>query len=297
LKSILTEPLNTLERLNDCESSGRVITATTKEILGQALSVIEAWQSMRATDGIIPDAWRVFCHKKSSQRQHYSPRWTFPILYFRMPVAEHFVGAIGLDIGARVLRSIPPISRLRLAIPPDLELEDLKECFVPHYTYYKDIGCMMEAIDITASAEDEPIKHGDARMLFYPAESFDFVTAPMLLGPQNVCATPIEVALCVSEFSRVLRPGGFFYLADPTVEPSVVYAAQQAGFDCYYSKGRCFGLPVGTIFRRRGSSHSTDRFQPLFEQIEKSLLVLSDKGEETVWSADLLWDKQSPSVQ
>lgn len=297
MKSIHTEPLNTLERLNNWESSGRVVTATTKEVLCHALSVVEAWQSMRATSDIIPDTWRVICRKKSSQRQHYSPRWTFPVLYFRMPVAEHFVGASGLDVGARILRSIPPVSRMRLAIPPDLEPGDLKECFVPHYIYYEDIGCTMEAIDISASAEDEPIKHGDARMLFYPTESFDFATAPMLLGPQNVCATPIEVALCVSEFSRVLRPGGFFYLADPTVEPSVVYAAQQAGFDCYYYKGRCFGLPVGTIFRRRGSSKTTYRFRPLFEQIENSLLMLSDQGEETIWSADLLWNKQSPSVQ
>lgn len=214
-----------------------------------------------------------------------------------MPAAKHFVGAIGLDVGARVLRSIPPVSTLRLAIPPNFNPEDFKECFVPHYLYYEDIGCVMEAIDLNAGAGDEPIKYGDARMLFYPAESFDFVTTPMLLGPQNVCATPIEVALCISEFSRVLRPGGFFYLADPTIEPSVVYMAQQAGFDCYYSRGKCWGLPVGTIFKRRGSSNTTNRFRPLFEQIENSLLTLSDEGDETIWLADLLWNKQSPFVR
>ncbi|MGH9429766.1 MAG: class I SAM-dependent methyltransferase, partial [Terriglobia bacterium] len=290
------ETLSTAERLNKLESPGRVVTDATKEILCHSLSVVEAWQSTHATSNCFPETWRTICRKKSSRRQHYSPRWTFPILYFRMPIAEHFVGATGLDVGARVSRSIPPVSSLRVAVPPDFESEDLKQCFVPHYIYYVDIGCRMEAIDMTASAEDGPIKYGDARMLLYPAESFDFVTAPMLLGPQNVCATPIEIALCVSEFRRVLRPGGFLYLADPMVEPSVIYAAQHSGFDCYYSKGRCCGLPVGTMFRRRGSSNTTDRFEPLFEHLKNSSLMLSDRGEETVWSGDLLWDQQPPSV-
>ena len=49
----------------------------------------------------------------------------------------------------------------------------------------------MEAIDITIGTKESPIEHGDARMLSYSCES-DFITAPMLLGPQNVCATPIE---------------------------------------------------------------------------------------------------------
>ena len=119
----------------------------------------------------------------------------------------------------------------------------------------------------------------------------------MLIGPHNVCATPMEVALCIAEFGRILRPGGFFYLADPTIEPSVIYAAQRLGFDCYYSKGLCCGLPIGTIFKRSGSCVTTDKFRPLFDYLESALLMLSDQGQETIWFADLLWDQPPPSVQ
>ena len=214
-----------------------------------------------------------------------------------MPIGKYFAGATGLDVGARVPCLISSRSKLRLAVPPDREPDDFKESFVPHYRYYADIGCTMEAIDLVAGTEDKLIKHGDARMLPYPSESFDFITVPMLLGPNNVCATPIEIILCMLEFRRVLRPGGFLYLADPIIEPSVVYTGQQAGFKCYYSKGQCYGLPVGTVFRRTGSYNSTDRFEDIFEHFNDTSLKLSDYGEETIWSADLLWDREIPSTQ
>lgn len=297
MELILTKPLCGVETLNDLGASGRAITNVTKEVLRYSLRVAQRWQSARLSSGVAPEAWCAICRRKSRKRRHYSPRWTFPILYFRRPVAEYFAGAIGLDVGARISRPTPLASRLKLAAPPDREPEDLNECFVPHYLYYADIGCSMEAIDITLDTRDDRVRHADARMLPCSGESFDFITAPMLLGPSNVCATPIEVTLCVSEFARVLRPGGFFYLADPTIEPSVVYAAQCAGFDCYYSQGKSSGLPVGTVFRRTGVCDTTDRFRPLYRQLESFYLTLSDDADETIWSADLLWDQHLPWVQ
>lgn len=204
----------------------------------------------------MPKAWIAIC---SRRKQQYPPRWTFPILYFRMPIARQFGGATGLDVGARVSPSIR--SALKLLVPPGHEPDNFTECFVPHHLYYTDVGCSMEAIDIIVSSKDTLIKYGDARMLAHASESFDFITVPMLLGSHNVCATPIEIALCVRSSpvfwdlaASFTSPTQVLSLVSymPRSSPATIAISLKAGLRVYLS-AQCLGesasvnRPIGLI--------------------------------------------------
>ena len=171
-------------------------------------------------------------------------------------MSSELSGTTGLDVGANV-RVPGPHPALR--VPAGRCAADLAETYVPHYLYYSEIGCVMHAIALHPVVRQ--VMRGDARLLLFADSTFHFVTAPMLLGSSNVCATPLEIAFCLSEFDHVLHPGGFVYLADPYIYPAVVYCAQLIGFTAYASKGLPRnGLPVGVS----SSTGSKREHSPIF---------------------------------
>ena len=257
-----------------------------------AVAVVAECQVERSETQEITAPWSAALAIKSPRRLHYLPRWTFRILYFRPPAAEYLFGACGLDVGANVkpFGSFQP----RLLVPPAFRVDDFTECHVPHHVYYSEIGCQMQAIDLQPAQQQ--IEHGDARLLRHADASLDFITAPMLLGPSNVCATPLEIAFCLSEFNRVLRPGGLVYFADPSLEPSVIFTAQCSGFSAFGSKGLKGGVPLGTILRKHGRHKATAKFQPIFEDLSDVMLHFSDAQDQAILFSDLVNDQAQPLI-
>ena len=164
------------------------------------------------------------------------------------------------------------------------------ETGIPHYLYYEAAGCSMEAIDLLPPPENARILQGDARLLKFADSSFDFLTCATILGPPHVCGSAGEIAFTVGEFTRVLRPGGFVYLADASIQPTVIYAAQCFGLDSCYSKG-AGGLPIGT-FLWKCSAGGRSWPQGLFDMLTQITLVGS--GDLVVRNANLLWDEGEP---
>lgn len=276
------------------DASGRVapLRADLRMLLERAVALASDCQCDRAGNGQLSDTWIATLAIRGSRHHQYAPRWTFPILYFRPPFAKCLHGARGLDVGANVRRF--GSSHGKLAAPPNRQPADFVECHVPHYLYYSEIGCDMDAIDLQPAQTQ--IERGDARCLDHAGASLDFITAPMLLGPSNVCATPFEIALCLSEFHRVLRPGGFVYFADPALEPSVIYTAQCLDFYAFGSKGLSHGIPLGSVIRKHGCHTTTTQFDPIFEQLQDSTLHFTSAGDEAIFSSDLLTDQRQPSI-
>lgn len=218
------------------------------------------------------------------------------MFYFRRPIAASLAEMHGLDIGARTSRLADEHKGLLSVVPVGRVADDLRERFVPHFRYYEELGCRMRAIDLVAYGTRSGIDEGDARLLPYTDGSFDFITAPMLLGPSHVCASPLEIAFCLGEFRRVLRPGGFVFLADAGVQPSVLFAAQLFGFAALCSKGDVDGLPVGTLLRRAGW-HPAPGLSAIFTLQALLELCVSPQGNEVVVSANLLWDPDIPRIR
>jgi SAM-dependent methyltransferase len=234
--------------------------------------------------------WSSLCGTRSSQSQHYAPRWTFSCFYFREPAASLFGGKQGLDVGARVSKK-----NTDALLHPNAH--NLVETAVPHFRYYSALGCQMKAIDLLAPDPDyEEIQFGDARLLSFPSESFDFVTIPMILGPTNVSPTYLELALCLCELARVVRGGGFIYVADAGFQPSLAFAAQHLGLQSYVTKGGSRGLPVGIILRKRGSSDVT-RFDELFNLIDVPPLTFHPWKSQRVRNCNLLHDEAAPVIE
>lgn len=265
-----------------------------KALLREAIEVAEREQMARQQQGRESETWRRVCGRRSSHPYHYAERWTFPVFYFREPLVALIQGTDGLDVGARVP---DPGSRDRsLPCPPGgkRNSSELRETYVPHFAYYKAIGCRMHAIDLFRDESQPEVEVGDARLLPYEPESFDFITAPMLLGPSNPCASPLEIVLCLSEFKRVLRPGGLTYLADAGVQPSVIYAAQCLGFRIGCLKGKAPGQPIGTLLVKPG----VHQWAGLLDQTlcNADLPVFSDEEDEILHSANLFWDAGATRV-
>jgi hypothetical protein len=272
-----------------------LLSASDKVLIQRALQTVNRCQSIRRKCHRLARIWDRACLSRSESRHHYSPRWTFPFFYFREPVVEILARARGLDVGARVRRHQPDPPKMIL--PSKWNDTNAIESFVPHFIYYSNVGCEMQAIDLMAVHREEGIEPGDARRLKHLDESLDFITAPILLGPARVLATPLEIAFCLSEFWRVLRPGGFVYLADAEIEPSITYTAQCIGFSCFFSKGTTDGIPVGTVLRRSGRHEGTARFLRIFEPLAKAQLEHSSGiADELVEAADLLWDEGLPTI-
>ncbi|MGD0014305.1 MAG: hypothetical protein ABSD56_07770 [Bryobacteraceae bacterium] len=150
----------------------------------------------------------------------------------------------------------------------------------------------MQAIDInagTSATEIAGLEQGDARLLRNPDHSIDFILVPMLLGPSRACATPIEIAFCLLEFFRTLRPGGFVHLADPQAEPTVLFAAQTVGLDSFCSRRPLHGVPIGILLRIPGHDRRTERFNWIFELLQGNRVVLAEQFiDEVLPEADLL---------
>ncbi len=246
----------------------------------------------RENSGEIAPEWLLLSESRSSHVHHFSPRWTFPVFYFRGDMSVFFSDKEGLDIGARIC-SINNISNRGLGqIATNNPL--LIETLVPHFEYYLTIGCRMKAIDIiTPNPDYKKIELGDARLLFFVTHSFDFITMPMLLGPTNACATYLEIALCLCELKRILRPGGFIYIADAGFQPSVAFAAQCLDFDLFISKGSSDGLPIGTILRKRNSEYQSSLFDEMFAFINIQPLKFHHWYDEVAANCNLFFDKET----
>jgi len=123
------------------------------------------------------------------------------------------------------------------------------QVFRQHHEVYAEYGCQVEAIDIRG--DDIRTQRGDARCLAFGNNSFHLVVCGMLIGRGNPCANPVDIWLCLREFSRVLVAGGVVYLADDIVDMTTVLIANLLGFDVYLLRGWPSPLPVGVAMLLR----------------------------------------------
>lgn len=266
------------------------IPRTVKKLLNEFVSFASNRCYNREITGEIAPEWLLLSESRSSHVHHFAPRWTFPVFYFRSDMSVFFSCKDGLDIGARI-SSINNLSKR--GIEPNSNNPLFIETLVPHFEYYSTIGCRMRAIDIITPVSDyKEIEFGDARLLFFAARSFDFITMPMLLGPTNACATYLEVSLCLCELKRVLRSGGFIYIADAGFQPSIGFAAQCLDFDLFISKGSPVGLPIGTILRKRNSENQSSLFDEMFSSIDIQPLKFHHWHDEVIANCNLFFDKE-----
>ena len=271
------------------------LTQQDKVLLSAAVRLVGKAESLRRRSGMISSDWQRVCRIRSDLPQHRAPRWTFPVFYFRKPIAARLAGMDGLDIGARTPEPTDAPRGLRSIVPVGRAADDLSEWSVPHFRYYEGLGCRMRAIDLVTCETRSGIDQGDARLLQYADASLDFITVPMLLGPPHACASPLEIAFCLGEFRRVLRPGGFAFIADAGVQPSVLFAAQLFHFSTSLSKGHTDGLPVGTLLRRTGR-HTAPGNCHIFSSLGLAELRLARHGPQVVVGANLLWNSEMPRV-
>ena len=249
--------------------------------------------AIRRHTGCIPYGWRTLCALTAAGYFLYTPRSTAPIYYFCAPNSLLFQDLVGLDIGARIRRA----DDLNSALPSDEQLARnplLQPSFLPHWKHYEMLGASMQAIDLIPEPTEPRIQVGDARLLMFADGTFDFITIPMILGPTNPCSTALEIAACIGEMYRVLRKVGFVYVADRVLNPSVCFAAQTAGFEVAYSKGRDPQLPVGTFFLKTSPLEAV----PMLQRLEKLPRIhFAELETETVLHCNLLDDPEPPVVR
>jgi hypothetical protein len=268
------------------------LSAAVKASLRETLEVVKELERQRERYGATPDQWESILTCRSPRKEHYSSRWTFPILYFRDPVLKHFDGLNGLDIGAR---ANPQQKHFRWMpnSPPWVNSENLIETYQPHYKYYSSHGSKMTAIDITPT-DDPGICYGDARYLEEDNNSFDFVTMSMILGTKRCCSSPLEIGICLAELWRVLRVGGFVYIADTDLDPVVIYLASLIGFSSWASRGRCWGMPLGTILAKSREALGGSFSNSILDASSLDPLICNKYSDEMLVNCDVLWDKDKP---
>ena len=250
----------------------------------------ECW--LRESTGNVPPEWSLLCKMRTAVNHHYSPRWTAPIFYFRDNFSKLFQDRVGLDVGARI-GNIETVSKRGLSC---IELKNifLIESLIPHFKHYSNLGSYMRAIDLNAP---DPVYHeieiGDARCLFFASESFDFVTIPMMLGHGNPCATYIEIALSLCELKRVLKPGGFIYIADAGFQPTVGFAAQSLNLEVFISKGSTNGFPVGIMLKKPMVKTQLSVFDEIFKSTDILQVVFNNVCNDIIFNCNLLFDQEN----
>lgn len=284
--SSLLEPLHL--RYEFGKSAWVRLTVQEKSKIRHAVSVVSGERGSHAQSVACQAARRL----RSRLPRHRAPRWTFPFLYFRGQAGSILRGTRGLDVGGRTRK--PDRATHSLMPSESRAASELSERFVPHWLYYRALGVRMYAVDVNARKADAGVLPQDARALAFRSGVFDFITAAMILGASNVCASPLEIALCLSEFRRVLLPGGLVYLADTMVQPEVIYAAQLLEYEVACSKGLTDGLPVGTFLRQRGDE--CGRFDAVFNASTVVMLASSVDAVDEIRFADLFVDPSIPEV-
>ena len=171
------------------------------------------------------------------------PRWTFPFCYFGPRYFNCFVDKSGIDVGCIINKKETDI------VKPSCGrglYDSFNETFVPHFRYYREIGCSMTAIDIQIVDLDvNGCGYGDLRKLEFLIHTVDFITVPMIIGPGNPMNTFLDLMLCLSEMKRVLKPDGLIYISDFTINTSLVLACWISGFHVYYNNIYPSDLPIG----------------------------------------------------
>jgi SAM-dependent methyltransferase len=242
----------------------------------------------------LPEEWNGEFTLKRTSPLTYCPRWTLSMFYIQGNLARCLRDLVGLDVGA--LSGCPPLENISLCTglsKEDYRLEDLKQ---PHFSYYTKQGVHMKAVDIRAPLRDYPeIGYGDVRSLDFKNDTFDFLTIPMVLGTGNPCDTYLEVAMATCEMWRVLKPGGFVYIADSSFSPVISLTAQKIGFTVYCSKGSDRGLPIGTFLHRPPKQGVKDSwFIDSFVSEGLFQITLPSKAAIRVKNCNLLLDNNFP---
>jgi SAM-dependent methyltransferase len=266
-----------------------------RALVGASRFAIRESECRRATNQT-PEGWQRLCNLTSGVHHLYTPRWSFPVFYFPEETRFVFSGLCGLDVGARVSSKDNLFKRGPLRLSTDNPL--LRETFVPHWKYYEVFGARMHAIDLYPDPVESRVAFGDARLLDFPNESFDFLTLPMLLGPGNPCATALEIAFCVAEIHRVLRSGGFAYIADAIVQPCVCFTAQINGFKVTCTKGSGRGGAIGTILFKYPGPAGTGVLAgaQLSQALKPHDLCFMSDSDEIVSHCNLIEDCCEPAV-
>ncbi|MBS1830533.1 MAG: class I SAM-dependent methyltransferase [Acidobacteria bacterium] len=258
-----------------------------KAVLRSATEFIKFETKKARLTGNIPIGWRTLCALTNAGFFLYEPRSTCSDFYFGDSYWGLFTGFSGLDIGARV-----PVRGHRRQLSLSLGMSSMEhETFTPHWSRYQSLGAAMTAIDLLPDPSHPMVAEGDARLLEFVDGTFDFISVPRLLGPENTCCTALEIAACLSEMYRVLGRSGFVHLADPILQPSVCYAASLVGFAICYSKGLEQDVPAGT-FLLKAPEIGSELFRRIPSLVALPSLLLMATGAEAVAHCNLVSDQK-----
>jgi len=114
----------------------------------------------------------------------------------------------------------------------------------------------------------------------------------MILGPSNVCSTYLELSLCLNELNRVIRPGGFIYIADFGFQPCIGFGAQCLDLDLFISKGSREGLPIGTILAKRIVKDECSVFDEIYTSNDIQRVRFHPSRKEKILNCNLFFDKE-----
>ena len=269
---------------------GDFIDHDAANLVADYATFVRQQQSMRGPIDPVSRNWKEYCADDKIHESRLGPRWTMPFCYFGIRHKSCFNGLRGLDVGCNVLaRSLRLYSdRFMSRMRETGEYAYEYEQFIPHYEYYRNWRCEMRGIDLYPSSSKPMISKGDLRMIDSPADSINFFTIAMIIGPSNSASTILDAAMCISELYRTASTDSLVYIADFVITPAVVLLSIEMGFRVFANNSYQTGIPIGMFLVKKDMDSRVSRFFSIIRGLESSEIILDEGKEIEIVNRELL---------